>query len=93
MSYTILDEAIDAIAVKIEDGESAEQAVEDAVAEFNILSEELIDHFEEAYLCTPKIYEQNISNDNLTEKEDLAAINDLEIADLDETIAVLDEDI
>ncbi len=84
MSYTILDEAVDAVADKIDDGMIAENAVDEAATAFEVTVEDVLVEFTEAYLCSPQIYEQNRSADMVTKTQDFAAMEELEAAELDE---------
>jgi len=84
MSYTILDEAVDAIADKIDDGMDAEQAIDETVAVFELNVEDILEEFAEAYLCSPQVYEKNYKADMATGTEDFAAMEELEAAELDE---------
>lgn len=84
MSYTILDEAVDAVADKIDDGMIAEDAVDKTATAYEVSVEDILVEFTDAYLCSPQIYEQNRSADMTTKTEDFAAMEELEAADLDE---------
>ena len=84
MSYTILDEAVDAVADKIDDGMAAEDAVDEAATAFELPVHDILVEFTEAYLCSPRIYEENNKHDMVTKTEDSAAMEELEAADLDE---------
>ncbi len=84
MSYTILDEAVDAVADKIDDGVIAEDAVDEAATAYEVSVEDILVEFTDAYLCSPQIYELNRSADMVTKTEDSTAMEELEAADLDE---------
>jgi len=84
MSYTILDEAVDAVADKIDDGMAAENAVEETATAFELSVHDILVEFKDAYLCSPWIYEENHKQDMATSVEDSAAMEELETADLDE---------
>lgn len=81
MSYTILDEAVDSVADKIDEGIHADQAVEEAAAACMVPEDDLCESFTDAYLCSPRIYEQNREADLASSKADLV---ELETAELDE---------
>ncbi len=61
-----LDEAVDSVADKIDEGIHAAQAVEDTAAAFMVPEDDLIAEFATVYLCTPRVYEQNLEDDNLS---------------------------
>ncbi len=63
MSYTTLDEAVDAVADKIDDGVMAENAVDEAATAYEVSVEDILVEFTDAYLCSPQIYELNRSAD------------------------------
>ena len=84
MSYTILDEAVDAVADKIDDGMTAEDAVDEAATVFEVPVHDILVEFTEAYLCSPRIYEENRKHDMVTQTEDSEAMEELEAADLDD---------
>lgn len=92
MSYTLLDEAVDSVADKIDEGITADQAIEEAAAACMVPVDDLLESFADAYLCTPSGYEQNREADLVTANSDLV---ELEAADLDEIslVTVSNDDI
>lgn len=69
MSYTTLDEAVDAVADKIDDGAMAEDAVDEAATTYEVSVDDILVEFTDAYLCSPQIYEQKRSPDTITNED------------------------
>ncbi len=71
MSYTSLDEAVDAVADKIDDGVMAEDAVDEAATAYEVSVDDILVEFTDAYLCSPQIYEQKTQPGHNYTNEDI----------------------
>lgn len=87
--YTNLDEAVDYIAAAIDEGVSAKDAVNRALAneewlEYQLTRIDVMTRFNETFLCLPLQYQQNVEDDAAW--AEINEIEEIESIDIDETM-------